>query len=183
MISDILKQISCIFTWFFTVAPWEQAVRVRFGKYVTLLGPGVYLRIPFVDRIFKQSIRMRRQHAPPQTVSTLDGKVVTCAFSIGFRIVDLLKLYNTIDSPNTTISSEVSNIVSDFISSNKLESLTVASMKEYVNRKLSLTKYGIEGEEFLLISFAHSRTYRVITGDCINFSYDNMIEYNEIMER
>lgn len=33
MIKQLLEQLFGLFRWFFVVAPWEQAIRVRAGKH------------------------------------------------------------------------------------------------------------------------------------------------------
>ena len=59
MIRELFAQLSNVLTWVVVVAPWEQALRIRWGKTATLLKGGVYLRIPFIDRIYRQSVRKR----------------------------------------------------------------------------------------------------------------------------
>lgn len=41
------------------VAPWEQAVRVRLGKHLSVLNAGVHLKLPFADLVYLQSVRLR----------------------------------------------------------------------------------------------------------------------------
>src|SRR5690349_20949371 len=117
MWSAFIQQIVRVFTWFVVVAPWEQALRVRAGKHVRKLDGGIYLSIPFLDRIFKQSVRRRINVLHPQTLTTMDRHVVTCAGAIGYSVGDLEKLYDTLEQPNDTIENEVKAIISDFIGS------------------------------------------------------------------
>ena len=67
MIREILSIIGDLFTWIVIVAPWEQALRIRLGKRVKLCKAGCYLRIPFIDRIYRQSIRRRLSYFQTQT--------------------------------------------------------------------------------------------------------------------
>lgn len=53
--------------------PWEAALRVRLGRRVVMLGPGFHLRIPFLDRTFVRSVRLRTISDSGQTVVTQDG--------------------------------------------------------------------------------------------------------------
>ena len=66
----LLKQIGQIFRWWVIVAPWEQGLRVRAGKHVLLLKPGLHVRIPYIDQVFIQSSRLRIVHLAMQTVLT-----------------------------------------------------------------------------------------------------------------
>lgn len=165
MISTLIQQLARALTWFFTVAPWEQALLVRFGKQTKVLGAGIYLRIPFVDRIFKQSVRRRINTIKAQTLTTSDGKVVTCSGAVGYQIGDLGKLYNTLESANMTIENEVSGIIAAYIGSRSLSECRSRELEAFVANKLDLSKYGLEGQEFYVQSFATSKTYRLITGE------------------
>ena len=39
-ILDLIREFFRLFQWWVIIAPWEQAVRVRAGKHLTLLQPG-----------------------------------------------------------------------------------------------------------------------------------------------
>lgn len=179
MIATFFRQLIQVLTWFVVVAPWEQAIRVRLGKNKTLLQAGFYVRIPFVDRVFKQSIRRRIHVITPQTLTTSDRKIVTCGGAIGFSIEDLCKLYDTLESPNDTISNEVAGLVSEFIGSKTLVQCTAKDINEYVMEHLNLNRYGLSGQEFFLTSFASMRAYRFITGEIPYWNKDGQLSMAE----
>lgn len=176
--SDTLQN-SEMLAWFVVVAPWEQAIRVRLGKHTTKLHAGIYLRIPFVDRVFKQSIRRRLSIIRAQTLTTADGKVITCAGALGFAIGDLEKLYDTLESPNDTLENEVAAIISRFIGGAPLKDCTSPKLEEYVRENLDLTRYGLIGQEFYTTSFATAKTYRFVTGDMSVWSHDRSMKMDE----
>ena len=179
MLTDFLKWLSELFTWFFAVAPWEQAIRVRAGKHVRLLGAGFYIRIPFIDRIYKQSIRRRLRVLRPQTVKTSDDHVVSCVGAVGYEITDLKRLYNTVESPNDTIECEVASLIVDYIGGQTQAKCTVAGLEKYVMNAMDLSKYGLGGQEFYVTSMATARTYRLITGDMPGWNSDNQLSMSE----
>lgn len=49
---------------FYTVAPHEEAVVLRFGKYHTTTKPGLHFRIPLVDRVMKVSMEEHSLRLP-----------------------------------------------------------------------------------------------------------------------
>lgn len=179
MLVEVFKTIANLFTWFFTVAPWEQAIRVRFGKWAVVLGPGFYLRIPFVDRVFKQSIRRRLNIIRSQTLTTKDGKVVTCAAAIGYAIKDLRMLYDTLESPMDTIECEIAGIVADFVGKRNSDECSIEALEEYVLKTMKLDKYGLDGQEFYIMSFASAKTYRLITGEMPSWNRDDHLTMEE----
>ena len=68
-----------------TVAPWEMGLRVRLGKTATVLCPGPHWRIPFLDRMFVQQVRLRSLGIGGQTVTTKDGKPLSAVISFYHR--------------------------------------------------------------------------------------------------
>jgi len=179
MFESLINSLSGLFTWIVVVAPWEQGLRVRLGKHVTKLEAGVYVRLPFVDRVYRQSTRRRLNTLRPQTLTTKDEKIVTCSGSIGYEVVDLEKLYETIEAPNDTISSEVAGIVAEYIGSRDLKDCSSLELEEYVTERVDLTRYGLGGKEYYVLSFAATRTYRFITGDINDWGTDGQLEMNQ----
>lgn len=172
MISEILKNIAQLFTWFTVIAPWEQAIRVRMGKKTKLLSGGWCVTIPFIDKIYKQSVRRRLRQLRPQTLTTKDGYVVTCAGAIGFSVTDLNKLYDTLECPNDTIESEIGALISNYVGNATLKECSIVALEDFVKSKVNLSKYGLGGDEFYLLSFSVCKTYRLITGELASWNHD-----------
>lgn len=169
MIQELLKQFLGLFSWIIVVAPWEQALRVRLGRHVSLLGPGAYLRIPFIDRVYRQSIRRRMHVIRHQTITTKDGKAVTLSGALGFSITNLETLFNSLESPLDTIEALVSARVAEYIGSHALTECGSSMIERHVLGSVDLSLYGLGGQEFYINSFAVVRTYRFITGELPNW--------------
>jgi hypothetical protein len=175
MLYSLFRQLAQCFSWFVVIAPWEQAIRVRLGKTVTLLGAGWAVRIPFIDRVYRQSIRRRLALIRPQTLTTADRHVITLAGAVGFEVADLLRLYDTLEAPNDTIENEVAALVAKFIGARTLHECTSQALEEYVMVHLNLSRYGLAGQEFYTTSFATCKTYRFINGEFSTWSRDSGI--------
>lgn len=176
---DILRQIISGFTWWVVVAPWERALRIRLGRYVKDLPAGFYIRIPFIDRVYRQSIRYRRAIIRPQTLTTADGKVVTVSGSIGYSVDDMRKLYDTLECPQDTIELEVASLVAEFVSSREYAAATPRAIEAHVSAKLDLGKYGLSGQAYQAISYVTAKTYRLIQGDLPQWNHDRAINMDE----
>ena len=175
MLSTIFKNLFQTFSWLVTIAPWEQAIRVRFGKHITLLNAGVFIRIPFVDKVYKQSIRRRLGLIRPQTLTTKDRHAITCSGAVGYSIGDLRVLFDTLEAPNDTIENEIAALVSAFIGNNNLQDITSVALSAYVTEHMDLSMYGLTGQEFYITSFAVVKTYRFITGELSTWMHDSRI--------
>lgn len=172
----VLDQILNLFKWFVTVAPWEQALRVRLGKNITLLDAGVWVRIPFADRLYRQSIRKRFSTIPTQTLTTLDGKTITVSGQVGYSISNIEMLYNTLHHPEDAIQSEIQLLVTKFIVTHTLAECTPSGIESFVEEKLDLAKYGLSNVEYYLTDYAVVKTYRIIQGFPKDYTYggDNL---------
>ena len=70
------------------VAEWERGVILRLGRLIGAKGPGLFLIIPFVDRMTKVDLRVVTMDVPPQDVITKDNVTVRVDAVVYFRVVD-----------------------------------------------------------------------------------------------
>lgn len=164
-LQSVFSALGNLFKWWITVAPWEQGLRVRLGNRVTLLHPGVHLRIPVIDRFYIQTTRRRFSAVPTQTLTMSDGRTVTVAGSLGYTIVDLEKLYATLHHAEATLEAEAQGIVSDYIISNAYEEFTPQALQKFVESNLEFDRYGIGEPQFVITTFVCVRTYRLLQGE------------------
>ena len=162
MFRELIQSIRQLLTWWITVAPWEQALRVRGGKRVTLLFPGVRLRIPVFDRIYRQPIRMRMTPSPAQTLTTKDMKTITLSGMLGYEIRNLETLYRTLHDPHDTIVGQVCGLIADFVADNNLANCKPLDIEIYVASNLHLEKYGLQSSTFNILNYCVVKTYRII---------------------
>jgi regulator of protease activity HflC (stomatin/prohibitin superfamily) len=76
----------------FTVAinnQWNEAIILRFGKFVRLVGPGMFFRWPFIERLIRQDIRIQSLDVMKQEVMTHDN------ISLHVDAVVFMKVINT----------------------------------------------------------------------------------------
>ena len=164
-LQELLNQIGRMFVWLVIVAPWEQALRIRLGKRVALLGAGAYLVIPFVDRVYRQSVRHRLGVVAPQTLTTLDGHSITVGAAIGYSVTDLRKLYDTLHDADDTIDATVASLVASFVAGRTLDDCRPDAIESHVRSSLSLERYGLGSAEFHITNLAVAKVHRLITGE------------------
>jgi regulator of protease activity HflC (stomatin/prohibitin superfamily) len=70
------------------VAEYERGVIFRLGRLVGAKGPGLFLIIPFVDRMVKVDLRVVTMDVPAQEVITKDNVTVRVNAVVFFRVVD-----------------------------------------------------------------------------------------------
>ena len=70
------------------VAEYERGVIFRLGRLVGARGPGLFLIIPFVDRMVKVDLRVVTMDVPSQEIITRDNVTVRVNAVVYFRVVD-----------------------------------------------------------------------------------------------
>jgi len=70
------------------VPEYERGVLFRLGRLVGARGPGLFLIIPFVDRMTKVDLRVVTMDVPSQEVITKDNVTVRVNAVVYFRVVD-----------------------------------------------------------------------------------------------
>jgi regulator of protease activity HflC (stomatin/prohibitin superfamily) len=70
------------------VAEYERGVIFRLGRLIGAKGPGLFLIIPFIDRMVKVDLRIVTMDVPAQDVITKDTVTVRVNAVVYFRVVD-----------------------------------------------------------------------------------------------
>jgi regulator of protease activity HflC (stomatin/prohibitin superfamily) len=70
---------------------YERGVIFRFGRLKGVKGPGIFLIIPFVDKMTKVDLRTVTMDVPPQDVITHDNVPVKVNAVVYFRVMDPAK--------------------------------------------------------------------------------------------
>jgi len=70
------------------VAEYERGVIFRLGRLIGAKGPGLFLIIPFIDRMVKVDLRVVTMDVPSQEVITKDNVTVRVNAVVYFRVVD-----------------------------------------------------------------------------------------------
>ncbi len=87
-LTELLQNFTELFVWWTTVRPWEAGIRIRLGKQVHHLSPGIHLRIPYIDEMYVESTRLRSIQMPPQDLTTKDGRYIMIKTVLQFKVVD-----------------------------------------------------------------------------------------------
>ena len=170
-----LRQIAQVFAWWVMVAPWEQAIRVRAGKRVRLLGAGCHLRVPFLDVVHVQSVRLRVAHLPMQTVMTKDRKALTVAGSLGYAIHDIKLLYETLHHGQDTLTNLATMALAEQAALLVADELTPHGLSQVATESVGFERFGLSDVKIRITDFAFLRTYRLVSdarwgghGDALN---------------
>lgn len=173
-VKELFEYIFNMFKIWVIIQPWQQGIRVRFGKHKTLLNAGTHFKIPYFDSVYVQETRLRMVNLPIQTISCKDKQTVTLNGAIGYQITDVEKLYSTLYHPETTIINMVMAKVTDFVSKLNLDAISLSELEGYVVKDLKTLDYGIKFEKFEVVNFASVKTFRFIKDEAWVYEGINM---------
>lgn len=161
-IGQIIEFLQRFFVWWVQIMPWEEAVHVRGGKSMRVLKAGIHLRLPFIDRVYIQTTRLRVIQILPQTVTTSDGKTITVVANMGYSIEDIAKLYNTLYHAEQTLASIMMATVAQVVAVRTLAEATPALIEEKAAAELQQGDFGLKFAHIKIIGYAVVKTYRLI---------------------
>jgi len=164
-VNEIIQAIRQFFDYFrlwVIVAPWEQVLRVRLGKRVDLLAPGIHWRFSVIDSIYTQSVRLRICQIGRSTVMTKDGSPITYTASLGYSIQDIQKLYSGLHHAEDTVQNFARAEIASFISTHEAAECKQQELESSVDAALKLDCYGLSDVKVYITELMNVRTYRVI---------------------
>lgn len=166
-LQTIFERFTEAFKWWFVLQPWEQALRVRAGRWITKFEGGIHFRIPYLDSIFKQNCRLRITDIPQQTVTNADDQTFTIAGALQYRVEDVTPLYTHLHMAEETLAYSVQSLVADYIATRGEEDCDPAVIQKAINEIIQpdFAGYGLTEIRFLLTDYARVRTYRLIMGN------------------
>ena len=162
LFKQIWDQLSTVLKWWVIILPWEMGLRVRAGKKVTILEPGIHFRLPYIDTCYRQAIRINFFNMAPQTLTTNNGVTLTISLIVGYSICDVLKVHNTVSEIDSAIAGTVMGGVSDFISTSHFDNCQPAHVEQHILICLGEKDWGVKLDEVKVISYATVKTYRLI---------------------
>jgi len=116
------------------VPEYERGVLFRLGRLVGQRGPGLFVIIPFVDRMMKVDLRVVTMDVPPQEVITKDNVTVRVNAVVYFRVVapedSVVKVLDHIRATSQISQTTLRNVVGQ----SELDELLTA--REQLNQKL-----------------------------------------------
>ncbi|MCR4438360.1 MAG: slipin family protein [bacterium] len=113
---------------------YERGVIFRLGRLVGARGPGIFLIIPFVDRMVKVSLRTVAMDVPPQDVITRDNVSVKVNAVLYFRVMDPAKAVVEVEDYLFATSQLAQTTLRSVLGQAELDELL--SARDKINREL-----------------------------------------------
>jgi regulator of protease activity HflC (stomatin/prohibitin superfamily) len=145
-----------------TIQPWQRGVRVRLGKHTQLLEPGLHFRIPLLDTVATVNTRLRIAAFPSQTITASDGRPVTIAGNVGFRIDDPFKVLMALSHPEASCSAYAQAAAARWVASRAVADVTVSEFEVQALDDVRAAIPGVVFEFVTVTDFACVKTIRLL---------------------
>ena len=113
---------------------YERGVIFRFGRLRGAKGPGIFLIIPFVDKMVRISLRTVTMDVPPQDVITRDNVPVKVNAVVYFRVMEPGKAVVEIENYVIATSQIAQTTLRSILGQAELDELL--SRREKINKEL-----------------------------------------------
>jgi len=113
---------------------YERGVIFRFGRLRGAKGPGIFVIIPFVDKMVKVDLRTVTMDVPPQDVITRDNVPVKVNAVIYFRVLDPAKSIVKIEKYILATSQIAQTTLRSILGQAELDDLL--ARREKINKEL-----------------------------------------------
>lgn len=170
------KLIEIITNWWLQLTPiiiirdYEEAVLLRFGKFKSVLKPGMHVKIPLFDEVIDQHVVITTLSLDAQSLYTLDKQNIVVKGVIKYKIADvktfLLEVYDAQDA----LSDMSQSIIKNVIMSMTMDECTDQELDNTLTKKVRVEarKWGVEVQQVTLTDLAPIRSFRFINDSFLN---------------
>jgi regulator of protease activity HflC (stomatin/prohibitin superfamily) len=155
---------------FIIIRDYEEAVLLRFGRFHSVLKPGIHLKLPFFDEVIDQHVVVTTLSLDAQSLYTKDRQNIVVKGLIKYKIADvktfLLEVYDAQDA----LSDMSQSIIKNVIMSMTLEECTDTELDNTLSKKVRVEarKWGVEVQQVTLTDLAPIRSFRLINDNFTN---------------
>lgn len=148
----------------FVVDPWEGGLRIRLGKHVKKLEPGVHFQLPLVDTCHSLNVVPRVVNLPHQSLKTLDGKNIALSAALYYAISDVERVYLDVDDHDESLINLAMGHIGDYVAGHTIAECSHADIQAAVMGSLreAAQAWGLELISVYITDLADVRTYRLM---------------------
>ena len=164
---DFIRQVIETARPWVMVPPWEQGVRVRLGKHITELAPGIHLVIPLVDVIHTLNVVPQVVNLPNQSVRSRDKKSVAVSGGIEYGIRNIKAAYCNVQDFDRSLQTLAMGIIADYVTAHDFAECTLEEIKAEVLKgiKDACRGWGLDVRRVFITDLCEHKAIRLMTGD------------------
>ena len=146
----------------FIIDEWEHAIVLRGGRFLKVVKPGFYWKIPFFDSVWRHNVITQSIDIPPQSVTTADNKNVVVKGIIRFNISDIKLFLTTITEPKDVLTDTTGGMIRSIIEDTEWINIVDIDKKLTSEVGKFVKKWGIKVEKVTLTDLQIANSIRII---------------------
>ena len=151
---------------FVIIDMWEKGLHLRMGKFHDIKDPGLHVKIPFIDSVWKQTVVTQSLDLRPQSITSADYKNIVVKAIVRYNINDAFLFLTKLAHPTDVLIDTTGAMIREIIEERNWDDLVDVEdeLTEKIGKKVS--EWGIHIEKVTLTDLAEIQSIRII-GDAV----------------
>jgi len=116
------------------VNQYERGVKLRFGRYVSTINPGLRWIIPFIERLIRVDIRILAVDIPSQEIMTKDNVPIRINGVVFYKVINSEKAVLEVEDYNYAVSQLAQSSLRDMCGKAELD--LILAEREEIGKKI-----------------------------------------------
>jgi regulator of protease activity HflC (stomatin/prohibitin superfamily) len=149
------------------VKEYAKGIKLRFGRFHSVLDPGLHWRIPHFDDIEQCVVVQTTMPLQPQSITTKDDHQVVAKGVVSYQINDAEKFYVRVTDAIGALQDIASGAIYEAISSRTWDEVRNDRLSEILTKEVREAgfKWGIEVNQVVITDLAQMKSYRLLGVD------------------
>jgi regulator of protease activity HflC (stomatin/prohibitin superfamily) len=149
---------------------YEEAVLLRNGKFVKVLGPGFHVKLPIFDEVISHHVVVTTLSLPAQSLYTQDKQNIVVKGVIKYKIADVKIFLLEVFDAQDALADMTQSIIKNIIITTPLEECLDLELDNLLTKKVRVEarKWGVDIQQVTLTDIAPIRSYRIINDSVLN---------------
>ena len=143
MFKTTINKVKKIRTFFTVIKEYERGVKLNFGKFHSVLEPGLKIKIPFYHSIYKVNMTNSILNIPTQSLISKDNITFTIDSSVQYKVTDSKKTILNVDDLDEMLPERCQMAIRQILSSLDINGI-LHGLKDISN----LVKLSLQTVEF-----------------------------------
>jgi regulator of protease activity HflC (stomatin/prohibitin superfamily) len=149
---------------------YEEAVLLRNGKFIKVLGPGFHVKLPIFDEVISHHVVVTTLSLPAQSLYTKDKQNIVVKGVVKYKISDVKIFLLEVFDAQDALADMTQSIIKNIIITTSIEECLDLELDNILTKKVRVEarKWGVEIQQVTLTDIAPIRSYRIINDSVLN---------------
>jgi regulator of protease activity HflC (stomatin/prohibitin superfamily) len=167
---DVITEWWAYFMPAIIIPNYEEAVLLRNGKFIKVLGPGFHVKLPIFDEVISHHVVVTTLSLPAQSLYTKDKQNIVVKGVVKYKIADVKIFLLEVFDAQDALADMTQSIIKNIIITTSIEECLDLELDNILTKKVRVEarKWGVEIQQVTLTDIAPIRSYRIINDSVLN---------------